>query len=445
MKFKIRTRIIIYFIILVSLIVLLSGFLTLYSLKIETENVLKSELKNKFYEISSIIKYISKDKSINKSELNILDKIFTNDLIQIIENDKIIFSSDKLDNNILNIDKQDIFYKSKIQNEDIIYYSNILNKESTLQIGFFKDNDIDLDFFKKTVLYETIEIIFALILTIIFSLLISKIILIPIEKIIYEIKNTRADNINKKIDISYFSNDEIGELANEFNKLIERVNFLINAQRQFLSNVSHELRTPLTSIIGHSELIKRRGKLNNDLIENSSEIIIKEANRLVKLVNELIYIEKIQSKDFSLEKINLFELINDVYEIFYPICERLYFDSKYKNIQILGNKDYLKRVFINLIDNAIYATKDKGEINIYISIENDFAIIIVKDTGIGINKDKIENIFDRFYKSEIIENENKSGLGLSIVKEIIENHNGKISVKSIIGKETIFEIRIPII
>ncbi|GIW21434.1 MAG: two-component sensor histidine kinase [Candidatus Sericytochromatia bacterium] len=444
MKIKLKTTIILYYIVTSSLIIISSTFLTLYSLKIESENIIKFEIKNKFEEIKSIIKYISKDKNINKKEILILNNIFKNDLIQIIENNKILFKSTSLKNNLLHIKEQNNFYKKKIKDGEIIYYSNFIYPNIILQVGLYKNN---IEIFKKIIFYETIELMFALLLTILFSILIAKLISIPIEKIIYDIKNIKIDNLNEKIDFSSFSNYEISELAKEFNKLIDKVYSLIRAQRIFLSNVSHELRSPLTSIIGHSELIKKRGILNNQIIENSSEIIIKEANRLVNLVNELISIEKIQSKDFTLEKVNLYNLLKDIYEIFYPICPRINFKSLQKNLEVLGNEDYLKRAFINLIDNAIYATKNKGEISISIDKIDNYAKIIIKDTGIGIEQEKIKYIFDRFYKIDTnnSNHNNKIGLGLSIVKEIIENHNGKILVNSIFEKETTFEIFLPII
>lgn len=249
--------------------------------------------------------------------------------------------------------------------------------------------------------------------------------------------------------------DEIGELANDFNHMVKKLNYsmeeiesLENRRRQFMADVSHEMRTPLTTISGVIEGLK------NDMIpeedkERGINLVSQEAKRLIRLVNENLDYEKIRSNQIELyrEDIQLLEVL----EI---IQEQLAAQAKEKNVQIyveadedvMVNADYdrLVQILINITKNSIQFTSD-GTIWIRGRSEKNDTIIEVEDTGIGIDPNEVENIWRRFYKAEISRTSNPYGafgLGLSIVKQLVLLHNGEIDVQSEKGKGTKFTIRL---
>ena len=247
--------------------------------------------------------------------------------------------------------------------------------------------------------------------------------------------------------------DEIGELANDFNHMVKKLNHsmeeiesLENRRRQFMADVSHEMRTPLTTISGVVEGLK------NDMIpeedkERGINLVSQEAKRLIRLVNENLDYEKIRSNQIELyrEDIQLLELL----EI---IQEQLSVQAEEKNVQIIVeadeevmvNADYdrLVQILINITKNSIQFTSD-GTIWLRGRTEQNATIIEVEDTGIGIDPSEVEKIWRRFYKAEISRTSNPYGafgLGLSIVKQLVLLHNGEIEVQSEKGKGTKFTI-----
>jgi signal transduction histidine kinase len=249
--------------------------------------------------------------------------------------------------------------------------------------------------------------------------------------------------------------DEIGELANDFNHMVKKLNHsmeeiesLENRRRQFMADVSHEMRTPLTTISGVVE------GLRNDMIpeedkERGINLVSQEAKRLIRLVNENLDYEKIRSNQIQLyrEDIQLLELL----EI---IQEQLSVQAEEKKVQIvveadeyvMVNADYdrLVQILINITKNSIQFTSD-GTIWLRGRSGQNETIIEVEDTGIGIDPSEVENIWRRFYKAEISRTSNPYGafgLGLSIVKQLVLLHNGEIDVQSEKGKGTKFTIRL---
>ncbi|HWO76175.1 MAG TPA: HAMP domain-containing sensor histidine kinase [Bacillus sp. (in: firmicutes)] len=252
--------------------------------------------------------------------------------------------------------------------------------------------------------------------------------------------------------------DEIGELANDFNQMVKKLNdsmeeikSLENRRRQFMSDVSHELRTPLTTIRGVIEGLK------NDMIpeekkEKGIQLVSQETNRLIRLVNENLDYDKIRSNQVTLFKVDI--QLSEVMEI---IKEQLQLQADEKNNQIIvdveeglivhADYDRLIQILINITKNSIQFTDDGSIFLRGKSAENE-TIIEIEDTGIGIDPQEVEKIWDRFYRADISRKTNpygEFGLGLSIVKQLVLLHNGKIDVTSEKGKGTKFVIRFPLI
>ncbi|AVP66001.1 PAS domain-containing sensor histidine kinase [Clostridium botulinum] len=224
---------------------------------------------------------------------------------------------------------------------------------------------------------------------------------------------------------------------------------LENMREQFVANVSHELKTPLTSIKGFSETLKYVEDKKNR--EKFLQIINDEADRLTRLINDILVLSNIekQKQELIKEEINLNELIEKVYCLVKKSAED-------KNIKInivgekvsvlIGNKDKYNQMIINLIDNAIKYTEPNGEINIGTKQDKDNIIFWVEDTGVGIPKEHLDRIFERFYRVDKARSraEGGTGLGLAIVKHIVLGINGKIEVKSEPKKGTKFIVKIPL-
>ncbi len=232
---------------------------------------------------------------------------------------------------------------------------------------------------------------------------------------------------------------------------ISKIRELEEKQRQFISSVSHELRTPLTTIIGYSDLLERRGYTNTELLEKSIPSIKKEGERLLRLVDDLLGLSKVNTMEFDLIKsqLDITQLLGDV------VNQMRIKGKKYNNeIQftssdlpkINGDYDRLKQVIIHIMDNAIKYSFPGDIIQVYTEDIGDHIEIFVRDFGTGIGKNDLKMIFEPFYRVDKVRSRNLggSGLGLAIVKDIIENHGGSITIESQIDEGTLVIVKLPV-
>ncbi len=231
---------------------------------------------------------------------------------------------------------------------------------------------------------------------------------------------------------------------------IDTVNQISREKTEFISTVSHELRTSLTSIHGFAKLIAQ-GKLGELPPEASTRIdkIISQTEKLVQMVNILLDINRIESRKVKMNfaNVNLHENVTSVIDTFLGQLQEKHIKLTLNiphEINIYADPVYIERVFSNLISNAIKFTPEHGEIEISAKEIKSYIHITVKDTGIGISKEHIDNIFKDFYHIDHpdLTNIRGIGLGLSLVKRIIDAHNGDIRVESDIGKGTSFHIKL---
>jgi signal transduction histidine kinase len=250
--------------------------------------------------------------------------------------------------------------------------------------------------------------------------------------------------------------DEIGELANDFNQMVRKINTsmeeiesLENRRRNFMADVAHELRTPLTTISGVIEGLK------NDMIpeaekEKGIQLVSQESKRLIRLVNENLDYDKIRSNQVKLtyEEIQLLDVFEIIKETLYPQAEeknnRIVIDVD-ESVLIHADYDRLIQILINITKNSIQFTEN-GSIILRGRAGYKESIIEIEDTGIGIEPLEIEKIWHRFYKADISRTSTpfgEFGLGLSIVKKLVELHHGEIFVTSERDQGTKFVIRFP--
>ncbi len=272
---------------------------------------------------------------------------------------------------------------------------------------------------------------------------------LPIRKITQAANEYSEGNSDTKINIH--SNDEIGYLAGSINYMAAELSTLEEDQRKFIANVSHDFRSPLTSIKGYIEAIMD-GTIPHEMQDKYLNIILFETERLNKLTQGMLELNKYGSKGSMLD-ISSFDINNTiklVVQSFEGTCKkkRISFELILTGQTSFVSADMSKiqQVLYNLIDNAIKFSHPDSSITIETTEKNDKVFISVKDTGIGIPKDSVKKIWERFYKTDLSRGKDKrgTGLGLAIVKEIISVHNENINVISTEGVGTEFIFTLPL-
>ncbi|MEH7749004.1 ATP-binding protein [Neobacillus drentensis] len=231
---------------------------------------------------------------------------------------------------------------------------------------------------------------------------------------------------------------------------ITEIKKLEQMRKDFVANVSHELKTPVTSIKGFAETLMDGAMNNKETLEAFLSIILKESDRLQTLIQDLLDLSKIEQQGFRLniQELDLYELLKEVITILSGKAQakniRINLLCKQDQVMIQGDLDRLKQVFINLIANAMNYTRPEGYVEIILLQHSEKVRVHVKDTGIGISKEEIPRIFERFYRVDRDRSRNSggTGLGLAIVKHLIEAHHGNISVRSELGEGSEFIIEL---
>ncbi len=292
------------------------------------------------------------------------------------------------------------------------------------------------------VIYITAAILF--ILSLIILLVFTKTVYFPLQKITEGANEYAAGNLEYRIDLN--TRDEMGYLAGTLNYMSGELNKLEEYQRNFIANVSHDFRSPLTSIKGYLEAIID-GTIPPEMYEKYLTRVISETERLTKLTQGMLTLNSLDSKGYlSRSSFDINRVIKDTAASFEGTCEKknINFELTFSDSMQMVYADLgkIQQVLYNLIDNAIKFSHQDSTIYIQTRIKNEKIFVSVKDTGIGIPKDSVQKVFDRFYKSDLSRGKDKkgTGLGLAIVKEIIQAHGENIDVVSTegVGSEFIF-------
>lgn len=221
-------------------------------------------------------------------------------------------------------------------------------------------------------------------------------------------------------------------------------------QNKFLSSISHELRTPLTTIIGYTDMLTRRGTDNTEITAKALNTINKEGQRLLRLVDDVLLMNKYDKIDFDMifSDMDVDDVLNDVVEAMRIKSMKFGIDISYTATElpaIFGDYDRIKQVFINILDNAIKYSYEGGKINVTATSNDKNIQVDIRDYGIGVPSDMIENVFEAFYRVDEERSRERGGfgLGLSIVKQIIKSHGGKVTLKSKEGEGTLITVILP--
>ncbi|MCM1569473.1 MAG: ATP-binding protein [Roseburia sp.] len=297
-----------------------------------------------------------------------------------------------------------------------------------------------------SVSYVTLIILF--LLSLIILIFFTEIVYVPLRKITYATEQYASGNMHYEFQVE--SEDEIGYLAACLNYMASEIARSEDDQKKFVANVSHDFRSPLTSIRGYLEAMLD-GTIPPEMHEKYLSIVLNETERLTKLTNSLLTLNNLNTKGILLDRtdFDINQVIRSTAAAFEGTCRQktiaieviLTGEIMYVN----ADMGKIQQVLYNLLDNAIKFSHHNSVIRIETSEKKNKLFISVKDSGIGIPKDDLKLIWERFYKSDLSRGKDKkgTGLGLSIVKEIINAHGENINVISTEGAGSEFIFSLP--
>lgn len=270
----------------------------------------------------------------------------------------------------------------------------------------------------------------------------------PVSDICHTTAEIAKGDFSSRIDYDNY-HDEIGELCMSINNMAQQLSEIDKMKNDFISTVSHEIRTPMTAIKGWGETLKNVGD-NPAILNKGLDIIVDETERLSVMVEELLDFSRMQNGKIRLvsEEIDLLYILENVYDIYKQkavnenINLSLSLDGN-TDIRITGDKDRIRQVMINILDNAIKYTPEGGNISITVARIQKYVKIIVCDSGIGISQKDLPHIKEKFYKAD--NNVRGTGIGLALADEIIKMHSGEINISSEVSKGTTVEIILPVV
>ncbi|WP_237658452.1 sensor histidine kinase [Ureibacillus xyleni] len=284
-----------------------------------------------------------------------------------------------------------------------------------------------------------------IVLFIVYALL-SKILTRPLIRMKEATEKLSKGDFN--VSLPYLGKDELGDLSGSIYKLANDLERLKDERNEFLASIAHELSTPLTYLIGYSKIAMRKG-LSEEEREHYLEIIGEESDRMKDLVKNLLDLARMDETSFTVSKEyfwansfleNICKLVVPSYEVkkirLNLVCE--------SDFQIYADSIRLEQIILNLLDNSLKYSNENSEVTLKAYKKDEKTIISVIDTGIGIPADEIEFIFEKLYRVEKSRSRayGGSGIGLAVVKELVEAHGGTIEVKSKLGEGSTFKITI---
>src|SRR5699024_1089431 len=247
-------------------------------------------------------------------------------------------------------------------------------------------------------------------------------------------------------------NNEFSKLARTYNDMVDLMQENITNQREFVEDVSHELRTPVAIVEGHLKMLDRWGKKDPQILEESIDASLTETKRMKTLVKEMLDLSRTKEIDvyYKNETTNIIELLKQLvtnFKMLYPDFQFNVDDDVNEDVYVNMYRNHLEQVFVNILDNAVKYSTDRKEVHISISSSGDQVDIAIQDFGSGISEEDLGKIFNRFYRVDKARSREKggTGLGLPIVKELLESYGGQVQVNSQLDYGTIFRIQLPIV
>jgi two-component system sensor histidine kinase ArlS len=293
-----------------------------------------------------------------------------------------------------------------------------------------------------------VAMVFLLLLAAVAGALFMRRTLRPVYDMMETADSISASDLSRRIEPPR-SHDEFRDLAATFNRMLDRIETAYEQQKRFVSDASHELRTPLSVILGYANLLRRWGGDDKAIREEAVGKIVEEADDMQRLVEDLLFLARAdgQSQQLNPERFCASDMMKDLAEETRLIDNiHTITDLIEPGVMLTADPAMMKQAVRTIVENSRKYTPEGGRITLSCRHENNRVVLAVEDTGIGIAKNDLPHIFDRFYKVDVARTRGKtssSGLGLAIVKWIIENSGGVIEVKSTLGEGTSMTLLMP--
>ncbi len=273
-------------------------------------------------------------------------------------------------------------------------------------------------------------------------------ILYPLRQMSAILERLSVTNLHsERLDI-IGANDEIKDLAIVCNEMLDRLELSYESQKQFVSNASHELRTPIAVIQGYANMLDRWGAQNPEILAESITALCNVSKEMQDLVEKLLFLSRHDRRTLKLKKdwFDVRDVMEDlIKETEFVVAGRNVSCNVLESVEIYGDKQMIKQAMRVFIDNAVKYTNENGNIEISCRNMHGSCEFTIQDDGIGMRKKDLDNIFERFYRSDDVRDKNIAGhgLGLSIAKLIIMSHSGRIKIRTQYKKGTTFIVTLP--
>lgn len=340
------------------------------------------------------------------------------------------------------------FYRDDDTGTDWVFYTPPTAQFGQTFLVFARPEPAQMAFFNNALTTPVRRsMIIALLLSGVLAFAIARSVARPLQRVASASEAVAHGDYDQQVPIA--GPTEVRELATTFNAMTQRVKASQQSQRDFVANVSHDLKTPITSIQGWSQALLD-GTADGEMLAKSAEIIHGEANRMSRMVQELLDLARIESGNFTLRKSEflLNDLLQSLRDMFLPQAEAqgvALTVSAPSDLVISADVDRLTQVLTNIVDNALTHTQRNGVVRVEAGVRANEVSLRVVDTGKGIAADELARVFERFYQTDKARSHGRkgTGLGLAIAKEIVEAHGGRISAESQLGQGTTLHITLP--